>query len=221
MLVKSTIGFLKDLKKNNNKTWFDENRKTYEAAKEDMEKFVQAVIDTHAKNDPSISALKAKECLFRINRDVRFSKDKSPYKTNFGASINAGGKKSMRAGYYIHIEPGQSFTGGGLYMPMPPDLKKVRQEIDYNLEEFRSIVEGKKFKSVFGKLSESADLKLTRVPQGFEKDSPAAEYLVFKSFVAIKQIPDSDLQDKTMVKKVTEAFTTLQPLLNFLNRSFD
>jgi uncharacterized protein (TIGR02453 family) len=222
MLEQATISFLKQLKKNNNKPWFDENRKRYEAAKLNMEQLVQAVINTHAKSDPAIADLKAKACMFRINRDVRFSKDKSPYKTNFGASINAGGKKSMRAGYYIHIEPGgESFAGGGIYMPMPPDLKKVRQEIDYNFEEFRSIVEGRKFKSVFGKLMDGEDMKLTRVPQGFEKDSPAAEYLLFKSYVAGRSLSDAEIGEKTLVKKITDSFSTLQPLLAFINRSFD
>jgi uncharacterized protein (TIGR02453 family) len=222
MLEQATISFLKQLRKNNNKPWFDENRKRYEAAKLDMERLVQSVIDAHAKNDPTIADLKAKACMFRINRDVRFSKDKSPYKTNFGASINAGGKKSMRAGYYLHIEPGgQSFAGGGIYMPMPPDLKKVRQEIDYNLEEFKSIVEGRKFKSVFGKLMDSEDMKLSRVPQGFEKDSPAAGYLMYKSYVAGRSFTDAEISDKTLLKKIIESFSTLQPMLTFINRSFD
>src|ERR1700683_925484 len=120
MLQSSTIKFLKDLKKNNNKTWFDSNRKYYEESKNDFEKFIQAVIDKQGKNDKHIAGLKAKECLFRINRDIRFSKDKTPYKSNFGASINRGGKKSLFAGYYFHCEPGESFAGGGLWGPMPP-----------------------------------------------------------------------------------------------------
>lgn len=221
MLQPATISFLKSLSKNNNKPWFDEHRKQYEAAKKDFEGFIQQVIDTHGKNDQAISSLKAKECMFRINRDVRFSKDKSPYKTNFGASINAGGKKSMRAGYYIHLEPGKSFAGGGLYMPQPADLKKVRQEIDYNLDEFRSIIEGKKFKSIYGGLSSDSELKLTRVPQGFDKNSPAADYLTYKSFIAMQAIPDSEFLDKNITRTITKAFVELQPLLNFLNRNID
>lgn len=221
MLQKSTVIFLKSLKKNNNKPWFDEHRKVYEHAKKDMEQMVQSVIDMHGKKDPLIADLKAKECMFRINRDVRFSNDKSPYKTNFGASINGGGKKSGLAGYYIHIEPGQSFTGGGLYVPMPPALKKVRQEIDYNLEEFTKILQSKKFKSVFGSLSEWEGVKLSRVPQGFDKDSSAAPYLLFKSFIADKPLSDEDLVDKTLVKTILDSFETLQPLLQFLNRALE
>jgi uncharacterized protein (TIGR02453 family) len=122
MLALSTLKFLSDLKKNNNKAWFDKNRKRYDDAKHDFSDFIQEVIDLHAKNDPAIKKITAKDCLFRINRDIRFSKDKSPYKTNLGASINSGGRSAWTsAGYYFHLEPGSSFTGGGLYAP-PPDV---------------------------------------------------------------------------------------------------
>ena len=114
MLQNSTIKFLKDLKKNNNKPWFDTNRKRYEDAKNDFENFIQAVIDAYGKKDKTIASLKAKDCVFRIYRDVRFCKDKTPYKTNFGASMNKGGKKVTGAGYYFHLEPGQLFLGGGI-----------------------------------------------------------------------------------------------------------
>ena len=136
MLQISTLKFLKDLKKNNTKEWFDANRKIYESAKQNFEALVQTVITQHGEKDEEIIALKPKDCMFRINRDVRFSKDKSPYKTNFGAFINRGGKKSIYAGYYFHCEPGENFVGGGLWMPMPDALKKVRQEIDYCFDEF-------------------------------------------------------------------------------------
>ncbi|HVT85462.1 MAG TPA: DUF2461 domain-containing protein, partial [Chitinophagaceae bacterium] len=157
MLRPSTLKFLKDLKKNNNKPWFDVHRKEYESAKEDFSAFVQAVIDKHGKKDKTISQLKAKDCMFRINRDVRFSKDKSPYKTNMGAYINRGGKKSIFGGYYFHCEPGESFMGGGLWMPMPPELNKVRQEIDYNLQKFIKIIGSKKIKSIYKDLSRSEE----------------------------------------------------------------
>jgi len=219
MLQATTIKFLKDLKKNNNKPWFDANRKQYESAKQDFENFVQRIIDKHTKIDPSLIELKAKNCLFRINRDVRFSKDKSPYKTNFGAHINSGGKKSILAGYYFHFEPGESFAGGGVWMPMPPELKKIRQEIDYNFNEFKKIIGSKKFKSVYGDLSKSPEYSLVNVPQGFEKDNPAAEYLKLKSFVGMKKIKEADLSSKELEKQVAEAFEALQPLVEFINRA--
>jgi uncharacterized protein (TIGR02453 family) len=221
MLQSSTFKFLRDLKKNNNKPWFDAHRGDYEKAKKDFEQFIQSVIDKHGKSDAGIKDLVAKNCLFRINRDVRFSKDKSPYKTNFGAHINKGGKKSMLAGYYFHLEPGQCFAGGGIWMPMPDDLKKVRQEVDYNFAEFKKIIGSKKFKSVYGDLSKDAEYMLSRVPKGYEPDNPAAEYLKLKSFIAMINIKDADLASKYLLKKTIEAFETLQPLLNFINRSLE
>ena len=221
MLHPSTIKFLKDLKKNNNKPWFDTHRTQYETAKQDFAAFIQLLIDKHGMNDKSIATLKAKECMFRINRDVRFAKDKSPYKTNFGASINKGGKKSMLAGYYFHLEPGRSFVGGGMYVPMPEDLRKVRQEIDYNLDEFKKLVGTKKFKSLYGDLDRSAEYSLSRVPKGYEPTNPAAEYLKLKSYIAFVSLSDADLTSKTLVKKAVTAFETLQPLLNFLNSAVE
>ncbi|MBK7561639.1 MAG: DUF2461 domain-containing protein [Chitinophagaceae bacterium] len=222
MLQASTFKFLKELKKNNNKPWFDKNRKVYETAKADFTNFIQAVIDGHSKKDPSIKNLLAKDCLFRINRDVRFSKDKSPYKSNFGASINKGGRKAEHtAGYYFHLEPGGSFAGGGIWMPMPDELKKVRQEIDYNFADFKKILGSAKFKNVYGDLSKSNEYMLSRVPKGYEPINPAAEYLKLKSYVAMVNIKDADLNSKDLVKKTVTAFEALQPVIQFINKSLE
>jgi uncharacterized protein (TIGR02453 family) len=220
MLQKSTIKFLRDLNKNNNKPWFDKNRKVYEAARADFASLVQAAIDLHGRKDPSIRNLLAKDCMFRINRDVRFSKDKSPYKTNFGASINKNGRKAWNsAGYYIHFEPGKSFAGGGIYMPEPDVLKKIRQEVDYNLNDFKKIIGSKKFKSVYGDLDRSAELLLSRVPKGYEPTNPAADYLRFKSYIAMTSLGDAVLLSQDAVKRIAAAFDALQPLNDFLNEA--
>jgi len=222
MIQSYTLKFLRDLKKNNNKPWFDANRSRYDASKKDFEVFIQAVIDLFGKKDKSISLLKAKECLFRINRDVRFSKDKSPYKTNFGASINKGGRKAMNsAGYYIHLEPGQCFIGGGIYQPMPDELKKLRQEIDYSFKDFKKIIDSKKFKSLYGELDKSPEFLLSRVPKGYEPDNPAAEYLRMKSYIAMVEIKDEELTSQDLIKKTVTAFETLQPLIQFINNGLD
>ncbi len=222
MIHPSTLKFLKDLKKNNNKPWFDANRKRYEEAKKDFENFIQAVIDQHGKKDKTIASLKAKQCLFRINRDVRFSKDKSPYKPNFGASINKGGRKAFNsAGYYFHLEPGQCFAGGGVYQPMPEELKKVRQEIDYNFPQFTKIIKSKKFKSVYGDLDKSPEFLLSRVPKGYEPDNPAAEYLKLKSYIAIAPLSDADLTSKNLLKKTQAAFDALLPVIEFINKAIE
>ncbi len=221
MLQQSTLKFLKDLAKNNDKSWFEPHRKQYEEAKLDYENFIQTVLDRYSQKDEDLKELTARKCMFRINRDVRFSKDKSPYKTNLGASMNRGGKKSVFAGYYFHCEPGKSFVGGGLWMPMPPEMKKVRQEIDYCYDEFHQVVNARKFKQIYKALHAGDDIRLTKVPQGFEKDNPAAEYLKLKSWLAMKEISDAELTSKDLVKKTSEAFEALQPLIKFLNRALE
>lgn len=221
MLEVPTIKFLKDLRKNNNKPWFDANRSRYEAAKKDFEQFIGTLIDKHSKKDPGLLDLKPKDCIFRINRDIRFSKDKSPYKTNFGASMNRGGKKSIFAGYYFHCDPGQSFVGGGLWMPQPVEMKKVRQEIDYCFDEFGKIIGSARFKRVYGSLYEGEDMRLVKVPQGFEKDSPAAAYIKLKSWIAMQPVKDADLTSKNLVKQSLAAFEALQPLVAFINRAME
>lgn len=221
MLQSATLKFLKDLSRNNNKPWFDAHRKQYEDAKKDFETFIQAVIDKHGLKDDTIREQEAKKCMFRINRDVRFSKDKSPYKNNMGASINQGGRKSIFAGYYFHLEPGQSFVGGGIWMPMPSEMKKVRQEIDYCYDEFKKIVQSKKFTAIYGDLYKEEGIALSRVPQGFDKDNPAAGYLKLKSWIAMQSVKDTELTSKDLLKKSLLAFETLQPMIRFINRSLD
>jgi uncharacterized protein (TIGR02453 family) len=222
MLQTTTLKFLKDLQKNNSKPWFDAHRSSYDAAKKDFTVFIQQVIDKHGKKDPSIKTLVAKDCLFRINRDIRFSKDKSPYKNNFGASINKGGKQSVSsAGYYFHLQPGRSFAGGGIWMPQAGDLKKVRQEIDYNFSAFKKIIGSKKFKSVYGDLSHDAEFKLTRLPKGYEPGNPATEYLKLKSYVAMIELKDADNTSEGLAKKTLVAFEALQPLVDFINEALN
>lgn len=220
MLQISTLRFLKELKKNNHKPWFDLHRKEYEAAKTDFAGFIQRVIDAYGKKDPAIRDLAAKDCMFRINRDIRFSKDKSPYKTNFGASINKGGRKAWNsAGYYFHLEPGGSFAGGGLYMPDPEALRKLRQEIDYNWTGFKQLINTRIFRDLYGSLDPSPEFRLSRVPKGYEADNPAAEFLKLKSFIAMVKLRDSDLTGKDLVKKTVAAFEALQPLTGFINEA--
>ncbi|MBA2500493.1 MAG: DUF2461 domain-containing protein [Chitinophagaceae bacterium] len=220
MIQPKTLQFLKKLANHNNKSWFDEHRQEYEDARGDMEKFIQVLIDKHSLKDADITGLSAKKCLFRINRDVRFSNNKQPYKTNFGASMDRGGKKSGFAGYYFHLEPGKSFVGGGVWMPEPAIIKNIRQEIDYCLEEFESIILHNKFKQVYGGLyNEEAGIKLVNVPRGFEKDNPAAEYLKFKSWLAICNLSDEEITSNDLLKKSLHAFDVLQPLVKFLNRA--
>jgi len=222
MLQNSTLKFLKDLKKNNHKDWFDTNRKTYENAKSDYLNLVHEVTKGLGKKDASIASLTAKECIFRINRDVRFSKNKDPYKTNMGMYLSRGGKKSLFSGYYFHLEPGgKSFAAGGLWMPEADVIKKVRQEIDYNWEEFSKIIQNKKFVAAYKALQREEGMVLSREPKGYEKDNPAIEYIKLKSWVATTAFTDAQLTSNTLAKDIVAAFETLQPLILFLNRSLE
>jgi uncharacterized protein (TIGR02453 family) len=221
MIQKSTLDFLKSLKKNNNRDWFEKNKDKYLAAKQNIEDLVNGLIKSISTFDKKIAGLTAKDCVFRIYRDVRFSKNKDPYKTNLGASINAGGKKAMTAGYYIHIQPGESFLAGGMWMPPADELKKVRQEIAYNLKDFQKILNDKKFKRVFKGLDESKEYKLARPPKGYEKDHPAVELLKFNSYIVWTKYNDKDVLSKNFLKKVADDAKTMKPLIQFLNTALD
>lgn len=222
MLQKTTLAFLKDLKKNNTKEWFDTNRKRYEAVKIDFAALTQAIIQQLGKKDPFIATLQTKDCTFRINRDVRFSKNKDPYKTNMGMYLSRGGKKSIFSGYYFHVEPGgHSFMGGGLYMPEPEVIKKIRQEIDYNWKEFNKIITQKKFKTVYKELERTEGMVLSREPKGYEKDNPAIEYIKLKSWVVTAPVTDQLLTSDQLVKEIVSSFETLQPMIQFLNKALE
>jgi uncharacterized protein (TIGR02453 family) len=215
MLQASTLKFLKDLKKNNNKPWFDLNRKNYEQAKEDFLLEVEQLIGAISVFDPPIAVLKPKECVFRINRDVRFSKDKSPYKSNIAAYFNRNGKKSNGAGYYLHIEPGNSFAAGGIWMPEVKDLAKIRQEIDYSFDHWKKITSPAAFKKMFAEGIKGESL--SRPPRGYEETNPAIAFLKMKSFIVSRPFTDAEVQSKIFIKEVAATFKTMKPLIDFLN----
>lgn len=219
MLEPQTLKFLSGLKKNNNKPWFDAHRAAYEAARIDFQNFLQLVIDDLQRKDLAIAGLQARDCLFRVNRDIRFSNDKTPYKTAFGASIKQEGKKSVYAGYYFHLEPGKSFVGGGLWMPESINIKRVRQEIDYNGAAFQSLISDKGFKAIYGDVYKGTDVSLSKAPKGYEPGHPAIVYLKLKSFIAEAPVADEELMKATLHKKTVQAFEALQPFLQFINRA--
>ena len=216
MLQSTTLKFLKDLKKNNNKIWFDKHRPQYETAKADFYNMVEKLIPAIAKFDAAIGKLAVKECVFRINRDVRFSKDKSPYKNNMACYFNQAGKNGLGAGYYLHIEPGSSVAAGGIWMPVPDVLAGIRQEIDYNFAIWKKIIENKKFKQTFTTGIRSNDT-LVRPPKGYDGDNSAIAFLKMKSFFVSKPFVDADLQHKNFVAEVAKTFSSMKPLVDFLN----
>ena len=215
MLQKSTLDFLKSLEKNNNRDWFTKNKNQFEEAKNDFQNFVQELILGISKFDKSIAGLEAKNCVFRIYRDFRFSKDKKPYKANFGASINRGGRKMPFAGYYIHIQPTESFLGGGMHIPDPDRLQKVRQEILYNTKDFKKIIGSSSFKKYFEKLWEEDKLKIA--PKNFPKDHPDIDLLKYKSYIAAHTIKENQVLSKDFLKHCVTVFKELKPMNDFLN----
>lgn len=222
MLAPKTLQFLTKLKKNNSREWFNQHRDDYDAAKENFIELVNQILAQAGQFDQDIAVLSYKDCIFRINRDVRFSKNKDPYKNNMAAYFVKGGKKSWLAGYYFHCEPGgKSFIGGGLYGGEPNQIKKVRQEIDYNWEDFKGILDNKVFKKTFGDLSREEGMSLIREPKGYDKDNPAIDYIKLKNFIVSVPISDEELIDKKLIKKIITCFATMQPLLQFLNRAME
>ncbi len=212
-----TLQFLTDLKCNNNRDWFLQNKKRYDQAKKNFEEFVQALIDEIATFDPIIRGLEAKSCTYRINRDIRFSEDKTLYKTHLGAFIVRGGRKygDRFAGYYFHVEPGDnSMLAGGSYIPPMPWLTSIREKIGEEGEKFLRIINNREFSDFFGELEGE---KLKTAPKGFPKDHPYIELLKMKSFLASRIIKDKDIVSDKCFDLVLKGSKVMKPLNEFLN----
>ena len=218
-MTNQIIPFLKDVKQNNNREWFKANKGLYEGAKQEMESLINTLIPGIAKFDPSVKFVTAKDSLFRIFRDVRFAKDKSPYKINFGAWMSKLGRKSCGPGYYIHLQPGESFLAAGVYMPDPGELKKIRQEIVYNIDEFKKILEDKKLLKFAKGLDEINKLK--RAPKDFPDDFPDIEILKNKHFIVSSLISDKQVQDPVFVDHALKIFQAMQPFNSFLGKALE
>jgi len=219
MLKKDTLNFIKNVADNNNREWFAENKQKYEEAKADVLELVSAIIPKLSKIDPLISAdLDPKKCLMRIYRDVRFSKNKDPYKNNFGMWFSSKSKGGNEPGYYLHIQPGKSFIAGGYWMPEAPHVKLIRQEIDYNISDFKEVLENKDFKKNF-KLGTANALK--NAPKGYDPADPNIEYLKLKSFEASMKLDDEEFFKPTLVNKLISSFKTVNPLVAFLRNALE
>jgi len=216
-IKQSTMDFLSDLKMHNEREWFMKNRKRYDDAKSNFETFVQAVIESLSEYDPILKGLEAKSCTYRINRDIRFSNDKTIYKTHLGAFIVKGGKKNgdRFAGYYFHVEPGgNSMIAGGAYIPPMPWLTAIRKKIDEQGSDLLKIIENKEFTGYFGKL-EGETLK--SAPKGYSRDHPYIEFLKLKSYLVTKMISDREVVSRDCFDLVIMASRAMKPLNDFLN----
>jgi uncharacterized protein (TIGR02453 family) len=210
------VQFLQELSENNNREWFQNNKKRYDESREKVLFLTEVLINEIRKFDSDIPSLEPKDCMFRIFRDVRFSNDKRPYKTNFGSFIAKGGRKSIYAGYYFHIEPDGSFIGGGIYMPAAEPLKAIREYIDENGEEFSGLINNAKFKKVY---PEMMDDKLKTAPKGFSPDHEFIDLLRYKSFAFSSRISQSEILADTYIEQLVHSFKILQPVNRFLNEA--
>lgn len=209
-----TLDFLSNLEINNNREWFNENKQHYLNAKENVENVVNDIISGVSVFDNSVERLEAKNCIFRIYKDTRFSKDKTPYKTNIGASLVEKGPKTLNhAGYYIHLEPGKSFLAGGVYMTESKNLKAIRERISSESDAFLKILDKKTFKN---HLDLRGD-RVVKVPQGFEKEDPMGEYLKFKQFTVFHQLSDDAVLENNFVINTIKIFKEIYPFNQFLN----
>ena len=182
MITKEALQFLEDLVANNNTEWMHANKKRYENYKKDYHNYIASLLAVMKPLDKSLEPLEVKNCTFRINRDIRFSKDKSPYKDHLGIWLSSGSKGNTKAGYYVHIAREGSFIAGGLYCPEAEDLKKIRKEIAFFYEDLDEILAHKNFKKVFHDLDRNAAHVLKNPPRGYDKEHPAIAYLKLKSF---------------------------------------
>lgn len=215
---KEIFQFLRELRENNNREWFQANKDRYDVLRKGFIDEVQELINRIALFDPEISGLEAKDCLFRIYRDVRFSPNKMPYKIHFAAYMAKGGRKSEYAGYYLHLEPDGSLLSGGIWMPPAPLLKMLRQDIYDQIEEFSAIIEDSSFKKTFPVLEGDT---LSRMPVGFPADSPYGYILKHKDFSVMSSHPDNFFMKENWIEKAADDFKKLLPFNQFLNYTVD
>jgi uncharacterized protein (TIGR02453 family) len=212
--LKPVLAFINDLERNNDREWFKAHRADYDLARERFEEFVAALISKLARTEP-LGNLDPKDCIFRIHRDMRFSKDKTPYKTHFGAYIAPGGRQSRRMGFYVHIENYGSFFAGGMHHPESKQLAAFREAIDRDATEFKGILSEKSFRSTFGEVEGD---KLKTMPRGYPKDHPEAEILRLKSIVAVRNIDNGQVASSGIVGVAMETFTAMKPFLDYLEK---
>jgi uncharacterized protein (TIGR02453 family) len=221
MLSKETFQFLEDLKANNNRDWFLENKKKYEVVKKEYHQLISDLLDVLKPLDPSLELLEVKNCTFRINRDIRFSKDKSPYKSHLGVWFSSSSvlKGDELSGYYLHIENGACFVGGGLYSPTSEQLQKIRKEINFFYDDLEQIIADQNFKTTYIDLNRGESTTLKNPPRGYLKDNPALEYLKLKSFTATQKIDSKLALQENFATVIAKKMALLKPLNDFINRA--
>jgi uncharacterized protein (TIGR02453 family) len=214
--MKEILEFLKDLEVNNNRDWFEKNRQRYEQTRKQFMTFTGMMISEIRKFDDELPLLNPKDCMFRIFRDVRFSNDKSPYKTNYGSYMARGGFKAGFAGYYFHISPEECFQSGGIYMPPPEHLHAIRQEIYYRPEDYLKIVNDEQFKRIY---TDGYFDSLKTAPKGYPKDWEYIDLLKPRNYAFSHQIRPEELSSPDLFADTIERFKIISPLNRYLNRA--
>ena len=218
MHLQTTFEFLIDLRFHNNRNWFNENKDRYLEAKAEFDTLVNTLIPRLKSMDPTVTVTSAKDSVFRIYRDVRFSKNKEPYKTNFGALMGHGGRKSPFAGYYLHFQPDESFIGGGIYQPDGPTLKALREGLYHNIDDFKAIINAPEFRKFFPEIHGE---KLKMAPKGFPKDFPDIELLKHKHYAVLHPIPNELWFEKDVVDHILQVYKVQSKYNQFLNALLD
>lgn len=218
MIQSHTLNFLKELVENNNREWFQANKERYDKARENVIELTTDIIGKLHQIDPGVNAdLDPKKCVMRIYRDIRFSKNKTPYKNNFGISLPASGTKLGGAEYYLHIQPGKSFIAGGYWMPEAEHLKAIRQEIDYNADDLKKIIDAPHFIKLFGEFRKQDQLKT--VPRDYSAENPNIDLLKLKSFIVSHPLKDKELMGAKVADEIVEVCSSLYPLNVFLKNA--
>lgn len=212
------LNFLAALAQNNHKEWMDANKKWFNDTRSRLLEDVEVLLKELTELEPELSAFKPKDCVFRQNRDIRFSNNKDPYKTNFGVYFSPGGKKSPGPGYYLQIQPGNSFLAGGIWMPEADTLKKIRKEIDYSGAELERIENDPEFKKLFPKIEGE---KLKTSPRDYESDHPYIEYLKLKSFTVSHPISDKAIETGVFLTFAMDGFRRMKPFNDFLRQAIE
>jgi len=220
MIKRNTLKFLKDLKLNNSKEWMEQHRETYESTKEDILAAAGELLTSFWDIDHGVAnaELDPKKCITRLNRDLRFTKDRTPYKTDYYLVFNKDGKNSAAAFYYLHVEPGNCFVGAGVYNPEPVELKKIRYRIATAYEEWTGIINDKAFKKQFPTGIHHSGV-LSRTPKDFEEANPADEFLKMKGFYTMEKLTEKEITTQDTSARIISCFKTAKPLVDFLNRA--
>jgi len=215
--MQNILSFLEDLALNNNREWFNDNKKLYKVALDTFREFIDGILAGISELDPTIGDLQAKDSIFRIYKDIRFSKDKTPYKTHFGSWMARGGRKSTDAGYYFHLEPGKSFMAAGVWMPPKEQLTLIRQEILYHPSSYFSVINDPALIARYERGGKEDMLK--KGPAGFPKDFEFMDELKYKHYIFSRNYLDKEILKKGFGDLIVEDFKGLYPLVNYLNHA--